>query len=126
MFSSENKMNNYEEAPFAAGMNIDLDQVEPFLTHLSSTVLHTGFSPDEINTITSEIDTMKNNEVKEMGTFDVIYKGTPTKIRIEVELHSEEDHDEESSSEVVLYMYSQQELVNIIDEEMLKMEEEEE
>ncbi|WP_142292162.1 hypothetical protein [Bacillus sp. OV166] len=63
---------------------------------------------------------MKHNEVREIGTFDVIYKGKPTKIRIEVELHSDED----SPPEVVLYMYSHQELVDIIDEEMMKTEEE--
>lgn len=108
--------NDYEEAPFAAGMNFDLDQVEPFLKHLSSTVLYTGFTQDEINSITSVIDTMEHNEVKEIGTFNVTYKGKPTKIRIEAELHSGED----SPSEVVLYMYSIQELVDIIDEEMMK------
>jgi hypothetical protein len=120
MVNKKNKTNDYEEAPFAAGMNFDLEQVEPFLKHLSSTVLDTGFSQDEINSIASEIDTMKHNEVKEIGTFDVIYKGKPTKIRIEVELHSGED----GPSEVVLYMYSHHELVEIIEKEMLKTEEE--
>jgi hypothetical protein len=119
MFTNKN---DYKEAPYAAGMNYDLEEVEPFLKHLSSSVLDSGFSQADIDTIQSEINTMKeDNEVKEIGTFDVIYKGKPTKIRIEAEIHIED-----VSKEVVLYMYSIQELVDIIDEEMLKTEEEEE
>ncbi|OZT14409.1 hypothetical protein CHN50_02220 [Priestia aryabhattai] len=114
-----NKKDNYNEAPYAAGMNFDPEEVEPFLKHLSSTVLDSGFSQDDINSITSEIDTMKHNEVKEIGTFDVIYKGQPTRIRIQAEVHIED-----VDKEVVLYMFSIQELVDIIDEEMLKTEEE--
>lgn len=117
MFTNKN---DHKEAPYAAGMNFDIEEVQPFLKHLSSSVLDSGFSQDEINTITSEIDTMKeDNEGKEIGIFDVIYKGKPTKIRIEAEIHIED-----VSKEVVLYMYSIQELVDIIDEEMLKTEEE--
>ncbi|WP_078410759.1 hypothetical protein [Priestia abyssalis] len=118
-----NKKNAYNEAPYAAGMNFDLEEVEPFLKHLSSSVLDSGFSQDEINTIHSEIDTMKHNEVKGFGTFDVIYKGKPTKIRIEGEVHIQEGPKGVLLKEVVLYMYSIQELVDIIDEEMLKTEE---
>lgn len=119
MFTNKNE---YKEAPYAAGMNFDLEEVEPFLKHLSSLVLDSGFSQADIETIQSEINTMKeDNEVKEIGTFDVIYKGKPTKIRIEAEIHIED-----VSKEVVLYMFSIQELVDIIDEEMLKTEEEEE
>lgn len=119
MVNKKNNTNDYEEAPFAAGMNFDPEDVEPFLKHLSSTVLDSGFSQDEINSITSEIDTMKHNEVKEIGTFDVIYKGKATKIRIEAEVHIED-----VDKEVVLYMFSIQELVDIIDEELLKTEDE--
>ncbi|WP_051633871.1 hypothetical protein [Bacillus sp. UNC41MFS5] len=123
MFTNKN---DYKEAPHAAGMNFDLEKVEPFLKHLSSSVLESGFSQDEINTIHSEIDKMKHNEVKEFGTFDVIYKGKPTKIRIEGEVHIQDGPKGTVIKEVVLYMYSIQELVDIIDEEMLKTEEEEE
>jgi hypothetical protein len=119
-----NKKNAFNEAPYAAGMNFDLEEVEPFLKHLSSSVLDSGFSQDEINTINSEIDTMKHNEVKGFGTFDVIYKGKPTKIRIEGEVHIQEGPKGDLLKEIVLYMYSIQELVDIIDEEMLKTEEE--
>jgi hypothetical protein len=119
MFTNKN---DFKEAPYAAGMNFDLEEVEPFLKHLSSSVLDSDFSQADIDTIQSEINIMKeDNEVKELGTFDVIYKGKPTKIRIEAEMHIED-----VSKEVVLYMYSIQELVDIIDEEMLKTEEEEE
>jgi hypothetical protein len=121
MFTNKN---DYKEAPYAAGMNFDLEEVEPFLKHLSSSVLDSGFSQDEINTIYSEMDTMKHNEVKEFGTFDVIYKGKPTKIRIEGEVHIQDGPKGVVLKEVVLYMYSIQELVDIIDEEMLKTEEE--
>jgi hypothetical protein len=115
-----NKKNNNNEAPYAAGMNFDLEEIEPFLKHLSSSVLDSGFSQEEIKIIQSEIVTMKeDNEVKEIGIFDIIYKGKSTKIRIEDEIHIED-----IEKEVVLYMYSIQELVDIIDEEMLKTEEE--
>lgn len=117
MFANKN---DYKEAQYAAGMNFDLEKVEPFLKHLSSSVLDSGFSQAEIDTIQSEISTMKeDNEVKEIGTFDVTYKGKPTKIRIKAEIHIED-----VSKEVVLYMYSHQELVDIIDEEMMKHAEE--
>ncbi|SES25747.1 hypothetical protein SAMN04487944_12837 [Gracilibacillus ureilyticus] len=112
----------FKEAPLAAGMNFDIEEVEPFLNHLSSTVLDSGFKTDEIITIQSEINTMKeDNEVKEIGTFDVKFKGQPAKIRIQAEIHMEDD-----DKEVVLYMFSNQELVEIIDEEMLKIEEQRE
>jgi hypothetical protein len=114
-----NKKNHYKEAPYAAGMNFDIENVEPFLNNLSSSVLDSGFRQEDINTIKSEIDTMKqDNEVKEIGTFNVMYKGEPTKIRITAEIHIED-----VEKEVILYMYSIQELVDIIDEEMLKTEE---
>jgi len=100
-------------------MNFDIEDVEPFLNHLSSSQLDSGFSQDEIKAIKFEIDTMKqDNEVKEIGTFDVMYRGKPTKIRITAEIHIED-----VEKEVVQYMYSIQELVDIIDEEMLKTEE---
>lgn len=113
-----NNKNNNNEAPYAAGMNFDPEEIKPFLKHLSSSILDSGFNQDEINTIESKINTMKHNEVKEIGTFDVIYKGQPTKIRIQAEVHIED-----VDKEVVLYMFSIQELVDIIDEEMLKTEE---
>lgn len=118
-----NKKNNYyNEAPYAAGMNFDIENVKPFLTHLSSSILDLGFSQNEIDTIHSEIDFMKHNEVKKVGTFNVIYKGKPTKIRIETEVHIEPGPKGTVFKEVVLYMYSDPELVKIIDEEMLKTE----
>lgn len=107
-----------KEARYAAGMNFDLEKVAPFLKHLSFAVLDSGFNQTEINSIMSKINTMKHNEVKEIGTFDVMYKGKPAKIRIEAEVHIEDD-----LKEVVLYMFSIQELVDLIDQEMLKTEE---
>ncbi|MBM7608940.1 hypothetical protein JOD29_002206 [Lysinibacillus composti] len=122
MINKKNDPNDYEEAPFAAGINFDLEEVEPFLKRLSTSILESGFSQDEISTIQSEINSMKeDNEVKKIGIFHVIYKGQPTKIRIQAEIHIED-----SDKEVVLYMFSIQELVDIIDEEMLKIEEERE
>ncbi|WP_084783225.1 hypothetical protein [Bacillus dakarensis] len=114
--------NDYEEAPFAAGMNFDLEEVEPFLKRLSSSILDSGLSQNEIHTIQSEINTMKeDHEEKDMGTYSVVFKGQPTKIRIQAEIHIED-----VDKEVVLYMYSTQELVDVIDEEMMKIEEERE
>ena len=42
----------------------------------------------------------EDNEVKEIGTLDVIYEGKPTKIRIQVEIHIEDVY-----KEIVLYMF---------------------
>ena len=120
MFNLFKKNNVIKEARYAAGMNFDLENVEPFFKNLSSSVLDSGFSQDEINAINSEINKMKkNNEVKSIGTFEVMYKGQPTKIRIEAEIHMEDE-----DKEVVLYMYSIEDLVALIDEEMMKFEEE--
>jgi len=120
LFNLFKKNNVIKEARYAAGMNFDLENVEPFFKNLSSSVLDSGFSQDEINAINSEINKMKkNNEVKSIGTFEVMYKGQPTKIRIEAEIHMEDE-----DKEVVLYMYSIEDLVALIDEEMMKFEEE--
>ncbi|WNS80377.1 hypothetical protein RRU94_23160 [Domibacillus sp. DTU_2020_1001157_1_SI_ALB_TIR_016] len=120
MAYQKDNTNDYEEAPFAAGMNFGLEEIEPFLKGLSSSILDSGFSQDEINTIQAEINAIKeDNEEKEIGTFNVIYKGQQTKIRIQAEIHIED-----VEKEVVLYMFSIQELVDLIDEEMLKTEDE--
>ncbi|TSI05179.1 hypothetical protein [Lysinibacillus sp. BW-2-10] len=107
----------YKEARYAAGMNFDLEDVESFLTHLNQTVLDSGFRQEGIELIMNEIHRLKiDHEQKEVGTFDVQFKGKPTKIRIVAEIHIE---DEEK--EVVLNMYSIQKLVNLIDKEMMKI-----
>ncbi|MBZ5750340.1 hypothetical protein [Metabacillus rhizolycopersici] len=107
---------NNDEAQLADGMNFDIDEIQPFLNRLSSSVLDSGFTDDEINSIQSEIEKMKeNNEVKEIGIFNVNFNGQQAKIRIKAEIHIEDE-----LKEVVLYMYSNQELVEIIDEEMMK------
>ncbi|MBV7505000.1 hypothetical protein KW850_06975 [Bacillus sp. sid0103] len=114
MFNKNNNVNN-NEAPLAAGMNFDLENVQPFLKELSS-ILDSGFTDDEINAIQSEIEKLKQyNGVKEIGSFNVIYKGEQAKIRIEAEIHIEDD-----LKEVVLFMYSNQVLVETIEEEMMK------
>ncbi|BBU41039.1 hypothetical protein RI196_16595 [Aeribacillus composti] len=68
--------------------------------------------------IQEEIErTNEDNKLIEFGTFDVTYKGKQTKIRIQVEIQIEDE-----DKEVVMYIYSSQELVDIIDKEMLKVE----
>jgi hypothetical protein len=42
----------------------------------------------------------EDNEVKEIGTLDVIYEGQPTKIRIQAEIHIED-----VDKQIVLYMF---------------------
>lgn len=114
MFNKKNNINN-DEASLAAGMNFDLENVQPFLKELSS-VLDSGFTDDDINAIQSRIEKMKqNNEVKEIGSFNVIYKGEQAKIRIVAEIHLEDD-----LKEVVLFMYSNEEIVATVDKEMMK------
>ena len=122
MINFWNKVTKYKEARYAAGMNFDLEEIEPFLNHLSNSILDSGLTQEEINMILSEIDKMnEDNEIKEFGTFDVIYKGKPSKIRVQAEIHIED-----GDKELVLYMYSSKKLVDVIEKEMLKVEEQRE
>ncbi|MDN0040760.1 hypothetical protein QVO03_10790 [Bacillus aerophilus] len=53
-----------------------------------------------------------------MGTFEVMYLGEQAKIKIEVEVHVED-----GNKEVVIYLFSTEELVDVLDKELLKIEE---
>lgn len=122
MINFWNNATKYKEARYAAGMNFDLEEIEPFLNHLSISILDSGLTQEEINMILSEIAEMnEDNELKEFGTFDVIYKGKPSKIRVQAEIHIEDE-----DKELVLYMYSTKKLVDVIEKEMLKVEEQRE
>ncbi|MFS0883146.1 hypothetical protein [Metabacillus niabensis] len=122
MINFWNNATKYKEARYAAGMNFDLEEIEPFLNHLSNSILDSGLTQEEINMILSEIAEMnEDNELKEFGTFDVIYKGKPSKIRVQAEIHIEDE-----DKELVLYMYSTKKLVDVIEKEMLKVEEQRE
>ncbi|MCY7690121.1 hypothetical protein MH111_06675 [Bacillus altitudinis] len=110
---------NKHYAQFAAGLNMDVDQLEPFLTHVSTSILDAGLSDQEIKQILTNVQKMnKNNETKRMGIFEVVYLGERAKIKIEVEVHVED-----GNKEVVIYMFSTQELVDVLDKELLKIEE---
>ncbi|MFS3914745.1 hypothetical protein ACL9ST_10890 [Bacillus australimaris] len=110
---------NKHYAQFAAGLNMDVDQLEPFLKRVSTSVLDSGLSDQEIKQILYKIQKMnKNNETKKMGIFEVVYHEKPAKIKIEIEVHVED-----GNKEVVIYMFSTQELVDVLDKELLKIEE---
>ncbi|WP_144525555.1 hypothetical protein [Bacillus pumilus] len=110
---------NKHYAQFAAGLNIDVDQLEPFLKRVSTSILDSGFSDQEIKQILSKVQKMnQNNETKKMGTFEVVYHEKPTNIKIVIEVHVED-----GNKEVVIYMFSTQELVDVLDKELLKIEE---
>lgn len=99
----------------AAGMNFDLENVGPFLEELSQ-VFDQGFTSEQIDFIQSEIEGMKvDHELNEIGTFPVTSKGETANIRIEAEIHIEDD-----LKEIVLTMYSRPEVVRIIDQEMMR------
>lgn len=107
------------DGPEAAGMNFDLENVRPFLERLSL-VFDSGFSEREIELIQSEIDVMDtDHEEKEIGTFSITYQGKPEKVRVVAEIHIEGD-----SKECVLYMFSKPEIVQVIDDEMMRFTEE--
>ncbi|WP_394157969.1 hypothetical protein ACLBKY_14945 [Bacillus altitudinis] len=113
------KDDNKHYAQFAAGLNMDVDQLEPFLTHVSTSILDAGLSDREIKQILTNVQKMnKNNETKRMGTFEVMYHEKTAKIKIEIEVHVED-----GNKEVVIYMFSTQELVDVLDKELLKIEE---
>nr|WP_286069583.1 hypothetical protein [Bacillus sp. (in: firmicutes)] len=110
---------NKHYAQFAAGLNMDVDQLEPFLKRVSTSVLDSGLSEQEIKQILTNVQKMnKNNETKRMGIFEVVYHEKPAKIKIEIEVHVED-----GNKEVVIYMFSTQELVDVLDKELLKIEE---
>ncbi len=103
----------------AAGMNFDLENVGPFLEELSQ-VFDQGLTDEKIDFIQSEIEGMQeDHELNEIGTFPVTYKGETADIRIEAEIHIEDD-----MKEVVLTMYSRPDVVRIIDQEMMRFTEE--
>ncbi|MBI0577378.1 hypothetical protein IEC97_08400 [Neobacillus cucumis] len=97
---------------------MDPENVQPILSKVSS-VLDSGFSIIEIKIIRSKIDKMKNNEIKEIGKYNVIYQGQKAVIRIEAEMSIEDDE-----REVYLYLYSNHKLVKVINNEMMKFADE--
>ena len=108
-----------QEESLAAGMNFDLENVDPFLEELSQ-VFDQGFTSEQIVFIQSKIEEMKeDHEINEIGTFPVTYKGKTAEIRIEAEIHIEDD-----LKEVVLIMYSRPDVIRIIDQEMMRFIEE--
>ncbi|MGE1212234.1 hypothetical protein ACQ4LK_11040 [Bacillus pumilus] len=110
---------NKHYAQFAARLNIDVDQLEPFLNRVSTSILDSGLSDQEIKQILSKVQKMnQNNETEKMGTFEVVYHEKPAKIKMVIEVHVEDDN-----KEVVIYMFSTQELVDVLDKELLKIEE---
>lgn len=112
----------YKEAPFAAGINFDLEEITPFLTHISNSILDSGLNSEKIRNIQLEIESMtEDNQIKKLGTFDVVYQGKQATIRIEAEIHIEDE-----DKEVILYMYSSEELVHALDKEMFTFTEQRE
>lgn len=105
--------------PEAAGMNFDLENVRPLLERLSL-IFDSGFSESEIKLIESKIEVMDTDqEEKEIGTFNITYWGKSEKVRVVAEIHIEDD-----SKECVLYMFTHPEIVQVIDDEMMKFTEE--
>lgn len=109
-----------EEAKYAAGMNFDIEDVKPFLKRITTSILDSGLNNEDISKVFAEINAMQeDHEEKEIGPFYVIFKGEEAKIRIVAEIHIEDE-----LREVVLNMYSHDELVEKIDQEMMKFDEE--
>ncbi|MGK9488133.1 hypothetical protein [Bacillus pumilus] len=105
---------NKHYAQFAAGLNIDVDQLGPFLKHVPTSILDSGLSDEEIKQILSKVQKMnKNNETKKMGTFEVMYHEKLANIKIVIEVHVEDGNK----------VFSTQELVDGLDKELLKIEE---
>ncbi|UYO35080.1 hypothetical protein NF868_13610 [Bacillus zhangzhouensis] len=110
---------NKHYAQFVAGLNMYVDQLISFLKRVATSILDSGLSDQETNQILSKVQKMnKNNETKKIGTFEVVYHEKPAKIKIEIEVHVED-----GNKEVVIYMFSIQELVDVLDKELLKIEE---
>lgn len=60
---------NKRYAQLAAGLNMDVDQLEPFLKRVSTSVLDSGLSDQEIKQILYKVQKMnKNNETKKWAS----------------------------------------------------------
>lgn len=117
LFSKKAKKTRDEEPPSepeAAGMMFDRKYVGPSLYRIAS-VLDSGLDDAEIHSIETQIAEMTvSDKVKDLGTFPVVYDGKETEIRIEAKLLMEGE-----DKEVILQLFSDAELVQILDEELM-------
>lgn len=97
-----------------AVMLFEYENVPPFFWRLSS-IFDAGFKVSDIHHIQSEIEEMSDNEVKELGTYSVQFRGRKMRICIKAEVHL--DH-EEDNKEIMLIFSSQPELVQAIQQVM--------
>lgn len=102
---------NLEEA----SMNFDMDKVKPFLQRISP-FIESGFSKKEINQVQEKIEKMEPDNEYEVGRFDIVYRDKKTQLIINAFMDSPEAPD--------IYIFTDPDLANQIQEEMIKFADE--
>lgn len=111
MSEQTNQSDTLEEA----SMNFDLSDVDPFLARISPLV-DSGFSENEIRQVQKEIEKMEDGDDYEVGRFDIVYQNKETPFILTAFIDSPEAVD--------LYIDTDPELANEIQQEMEKFAEE--
>ncbi len=101
---------NLEEA----SMNFDMNNVKTFLQRISP-LIESGFSKKEISQVQEEIGKMEPDDGYEVGKFDIVYRDKKTKLIINA-FDSPEAPD--------IYIFTNPNLANQIQEEMVKFADE--
>ncbi|MBT2701316.1 hypothetical protein J7E79_29100 [Bacillus sp. ISL-40] len=98
-----------------ASMNFDMNNVKPFLQRISPLV-ESGFSTKEINQVQENLEKMEPDDEYEVGRFDIVYRDKKTPIIIKAFMDSPEAPD--------VYIFTEPDLANQIQEEMIKFADE--
>lgn len=113
--SNMSEQKNQSDILEEASMNFDLSDVEPFLKRISPLV-DSGFAKSEIDQVRKVLEKMEDDDDLEMGRFDIVYQNKETPFIINAFMDSPETID--------LYIDTEPELANQIQEEMIKFAEE--
>ncbi|MFB8735677.1 hypothetical protein ACEQPO_24130 [Bacillus sp. SL00103] len=110
---------NKHYAQFGAGLNMDVDQLEPFFNTCVYFDFRCWFQCSRNQSDLSKVSKMnQNNETKKWALLVVYHENQQRLREMVIEVHVED-----GNKEVVIYMFSTQELVDVLDKELLKIEE---
>lgn len=98
-----------------ASMNFEMNNVKPFLQRISPLV-ESCFSVEEINQVQEKLEKMKPDDEYEVGRFDIVYRDKNTPLIIKAFMDGAEAPD--------VYILTEPDLANQIQEEMIKFADE--
>ncbi|MGG3471365.1 hypothetical protein ABES02_28325 [Neobacillus pocheonensis] len=104
-----------DKNPEEASMNFDMNNVKPFLQHISP-LIDSGFSKKEITQVQEKIEKMKPDDEYEVGKFDIVYQDKKTQLIINAFMDSPDAPD--------IYIFTTPDLANKIQDEMIKFADE--